>query len=744
MAPMTGKTSLVLRSIIPAILREPGERAYLEEDLTRIGCIGLLNKPWTVKDEKMVRELIVGAPNQYEGTIRARPEMWDAGRWREAYGFGAGGEGFASRMDKFIGGKFRNAANLKDGFAIADCEDSRAKRVLKFLIPILYPEKPTQVTVTVGNTIFGALLGERKVDWGILLQAVVTKLVDGVRKFKAMPIGPYLFHLYKGHELLNGEEMVAYEIGLDLLKYNCTPDPDPDQGQDSPTRSDPIPSPSAKQYKWKKEDRPGSSQDRGNRKKPKDLTQQELTNMAHSFEHAIQWMELAQAQYNQLGDVVVDVCKALGNVAIQDIDTALSQIVRKEEVAEQDSRINELIREKEELKERLRKTERELRLEQSKMQGAHRLIGLLEEHVRNPGDLVIKARLYDEAVAKTWGVTALKLIHICVDYSARMETILAEMRVRFDNQNRFFLGSPIPVEKLPNLTDFPDLPPADLLQNLQTPTMLRTTRDSVESGGRPTPGSDARTSEAERPQKEVPTPTQQPESAPVSKPMSTSEAQDSVPMDTTKTPPFLTNPASAIPTPPTNPRAASDPRSKAPPPVPMPPLAEEALKYMEAVRRQAAFTHTPGFQELLSQGLRQASPQRSLFRHPASAFGTLPPPQGPPPFPALPASRKAPLASRLPRSVTAGPSAKRKEKSTTVLIELEDLEDDSAHTTPPGSEERDGSGNQSDSDPPPIPPRPELVTTRSSRKAPATSRPKQKSSKRLVPDKEKPSKRSKK
>ena len=50
----------------------------------------------------------------------------------------------------------------KDGFAIADYEDARAKRVLKFLIPILYREKPTRVTVTMGNTIFGALLGKRK------------------------------------------------------------------------------------------------------------------------------------------------------------------------------------------------------------------------------------------------------------------------------------------------------------------------------------------------------------------------------------------------------------------------------------------------------------------------------------------------------------------------------------------------------------------------------------------------------
>ena len=195
---MTGKMPLILRSIVPAIPKELGERAYLEEDLTRIGCIGLLNKPWTVKEEKMVRELIVGAPNQYEGNIRARPETWDARRWREAYGFSTGEEGFASRTDKFIGGKFWNAANPKDGFAIADCEDSRAKRVLEFLIPILYSEKPIRVTVTVGNTILDALLGERKVDWGILLQAVVAKLVDGVRKFKTTPIGSYLFHPYMG------------------------------------------------------------------------------------------------------------------------------------------------------------------------------------------------------------------------------------------------------------------------------------------------------------------------------------------------------------------------------------------------------------------------------------------------------------------------------------------------------------------------------------------------------------------
>ena len=143
-------------------------------------------------------------------------------------------------------------------------------------------------------------------------------------------------------------------------------------------------------------------------------------------------------------------------------------------MVEPDSRIIQLIREKEELQAQLRKTERELKLEQLKTLGAHKLIGLLEEHVRNPGDLVIKARINDEAVAKIGGVTALKLIYICVDYSTKMETILAEMRVLFDNWNRFFRGSSVPLEKVPDLMDFPDLPPMELLQNLQTSTTLRT------------------------------------------------------------------------------------------------------------------------------------------------------------------------------------------------------------------------------------------------------------------------------
>ena len=70
----TVRMPLILRSVVTAIPKEPKERAYLEEDLTKIGCIGLMSKPWSVNDEKMVRELVIGARNQYKQTVQARLE----------------------------------------------------------------------------------------------------------------------------------------------------------------------------------------------------------------------------------------------------------------------------------------------------------------------------------------------------------------------------------------------------------------------------------------------------------------------------------------------------------------------------------------------------------------------------------------------------------------------------------------------------------------------------------------------
>ena len=49
---------------------------------------------------------------------------------------------------------------------MSDCVDLRERRVLEFVVPILYPEKPGRVTKEIGNTIFGALAREYKGELG--------------------------------------------------------------------------------------------------------------------------------------------------------------------------------------------------------------------------------------------------------------------------------------------------------------------------------------------------------------------------------------------------------------------------------------------------------------------------------------------------------------------------------------------------------------------------------------------------
>ena len=126
----------------------------------------------------------------------------------------------ASRTDRFIDGKFSGRVNPKDGYVVVDCKEPRARKVLEFLIPLLYPEKSTRVTIMVGNTIFGALSGERPVDWGIVVKDLVQRLVFGMGKSKATPICPYVFHLYHSHELLLPAEKKEDRIKEALLKHN--------------------------------------------------------------------------------------------------------------------------------------------------------------------------------------------------------------------------------------------------------------------------------------------------------------------------------------------------------------------------------------------------------------------------------------------------------------------------------------------------------------------------------------------
>jgi hypothetical protein len=162
--PKEPKNPIVLRKLVSGQPLEQHLRE-LEENLERMGCKCLLGVPWSFKDKSLIREVLSGAPNQFEHSLRCDPSHWTKDKWQAVYGLGIqGGAGMAFRKDDFVQGKFAHNVDPKDGFPISDCVVEWERRVLEFIVPILYPEKPNRVTITLGNTIFGSLSGERPVD----------------------------------------------------------------------------------------------------------------------------------------------------------------------------------------------------------------------------------------------------------------------------------------------------------------------------------------------------------------------------------------------------------------------------------------------------------------------------------------------------------------------------------------------------------------------------------------------------
>ena len=113
--------------------------------------------------------------------------------------------------------------NPKNEHAVANYVDPRERRVLEFVMPILYLEKLGWITMIVGNTIFGALSKVKKVSWGQGIQEVVRELVSNLEKGKPSSICPYLFHFYQRFECLKEEEIVKIEAAKYCLEYDVSP-----------------------------------------------------------------------------------------------------------------------------------------------------------------------------------------------------------------------------------------------------------------------------------------------------------------------------------------------------------------------------------------------------------------------------------------------------------------------------------------------------------------------------------------
>ena len=92
----------------------------------------------------------------------------------------------------------------------------------------MHPDKPTRVTYTIGNTIFGALSGDRPVDWNKVFSELVQRLVSATDNAKPTPMCPFLYHLYKCEGLLMEEEETDYTTAKEFNWYQISSERDED------------------------------------------------------------------------------------------------------------------------------------------------------------------------------------------------------------------------------------------------------------------------------------------------------------------------------------------------------------------------------------------------------------------------------------------------------------------------------------------------------------------------------------
>ena len=103
-----------------------------------------------------------------------------------------------------------------------NCRNPRERRMLEFIMPVLNPEKPKRITLTMANTLFGALSGVRPVNWGVLIHEVVSRAIPYIGR-KPFYFPPFILHLYQHYECATIEEEDMLTIAKEEVVYKLQP-----------------------------------------------------------------------------------------------------------------------------------------------------------------------------------------------------------------------------------------------------------------------------------------------------------------------------------------------------------------------------------------------------------------------------------------------------------------------------------------------------------------------------------------
>jgi hypothetical protein len=388
-----------------------------------MGCSSFLEKPWGFKDDRIVRELLDGVSNEFDNSIRGQPIRWTEECWREVYHFSKGGGGLAGKKDEYVKECFKDLSNPKDGYSIDDCKDPRHRRLLAFLVPIVYPEKPNRITVTWGNTIFGTLNGGRKVNWARVITILVVQLAARVGKSRASPICPFLYHLYERKELLRPEEEKAWKIQEGMLKYgesgsedeagsaSGSDDEEDDEEEEEEETQVLLNRPSKRPRQEDKSEQAGATL------VPK-LEGPSLSSSKDWFQSICKALDEMRAEHERRRELLMEACQlaVCGPSELPErirkmmVDRARVEDSRK--LREENARLNL------EVGNLLNENQAAWTLAEAAAASAERI----RDFVHQAGQVVAKAELFDEKAGT-------RIAMILTDYLEKLERVLVDMRV---------------------------------------------------------------------------------------------------------------------------------------------------------------------------------------------------------------------------------------------------------------------------------------------------------------------------
>jgi hypothetical protein len=415
-----------IRKIVPEVPQDEVERGELLEDLQTMGCSGLLEKPWGFKDEGVVRELLDGVSNEFDNTIRAAPTRWTEEVWREVYNFNTGGGGLAGRKDEYVKDCFKELPNPKDGYDIEDCTDPRHRRMLAFLTPIIYLDKPNRITVILGNTIFGALIGGRKVNWARIITNLVIQLASRVGKSRASPICPFLYHLYERKELLKPEDERTWKIQEGMKKYGESGTSDEDgSGSDDETEDE------EEEEKCqvllnrvpKRPRQEEKSAQGGTLLTPK-VEGVPVTSSKDRFEAICQALGELQGEHRMRGELLRVVCQ-LVDCTPTNLPDRIRKMVADKSQAEDSKKLRD---ENAALNLELGTLISENQATRKQGEVALAAAERIETFVYQAGQVVAKAELFDKKVGIGLKPSGTRIAMILTDYAEKLERVLEDMR----------------------------------------------------------------------------------------------------------------------------------------------------------------------------------------------------------------------------------------------------------------------------------------------------------------------------